>query len=54
MAEQPQNQRDANEDDEIDLMDLVARLWAGKFIIAAFVFVGFLVGQFQALNTPPS
>ena len=54
MTDQRQLQRDPIEDDEIDLMDLVARLWAGKIIIAAFVFVGFLVGQFQALNTPPT
>jgi tyrosine-protein kinase Etk/Wzc len=54
MTDQRQLQRDPIEDAEIDLKDIVTRLWAGKFIIAAFVFVGFLVGQFQALNTPPT
>ena len=53
MTEQPQNLRDSIDDDEIDLMDLFARLWAGKFTIAAFVFFGLVIGLFQALNTPP-
>jgi tyrosine-protein kinase Etk/Wzc len=52
MTQQPQTQRDAIENDEIDLADVVARLWAGKFTIAAFVFFGALIGLFQAFNTP--
>ena len=54
MTDQQQTQRDAIEDDEINLMDVIARLWAGKFTIAAFVFFGSLVGVFQALNAPPT
>lgn len=54
MTEQLHNQRDPIEDDEIDLMDLFGRLWAGKFTIAAFVFSGAVIGLFLALNTPPT
>lgn len=54
MVEQLQNQRDATQDDEIDLLDLFTRLWAGKLTIIAFVLIGALAGLFYILNTPPT
>lgn len=41
-------------DDEIDIIDLLARLWAGKLTIAASATIGAFVGLFMALNTPPT
>ena len=54
MTDQLQTQRDMAEDDEIDLLDLFMRLWAGKITIICFVLIGALVGLFIALNTPPT
>ena len=54
MTDQLQTQRDMAEDDEIDLLDLFMRLWAGKITIICFVLIGALVGLLIALNTPPT
>jgi len=54
MTDQLQTQRDTAEDDEIDLLDLFSRLWAGKITIICIVLIGALVGLFFALNTPPT
>ncbi|KQB98443.1 acetyltransferase [Loktanella sp. 1ANDIMAR09] len=54
MTEQLQTQSDANRDDEIDLVDLFGRLWAGKFRILAFFLLGSLAGLFYIFNTPPT
>ena len=54
MTDQLQTQHDIAEDDEIDLLDLFMRLWAGKITIICFVLIGALVGLFNALNTPPT
>jgi tyrosine-protein kinase Etk/Wzc len=54
MTDQLQTQRDMAEDDEIDLLDLFMRLWAGKITIICFVLIGALIGLFNALNTPPT
>lgn len=54
MTDQLQTQRDTAEDDEIDLLDLFSRLWAGKITIIWIVLIGALVGLFFALNTPPT
>ncbi|MGJ8588275.1 MAG: polysaccharide biosynthesis tyrosine autokinase [Yoonia sp.] len=54
MTEQLQTQHNATHDDEIDLVDLFARLWAGKIRIMAFVLFGALVGLFYIFNTPPT
>lgn len=52
MTEQPQMQRDPIADDEIDLVDLLSRIWAGKLTIIVFAVLGTAVGLFQAYNTP--
>lgn len=54
MKDQLQAQHDAIDDDEIDLVDLFARLWAGKLRVMAFTLFGGLAGLFYILNTPPT
>jgi len=41
-------------DDEIDLGQILATLWRGKFWIAATTAVGFAVGAYQIANTYPT
>jgi tyrosine-protein kinase Etk/Wzc len=54
MTEQLQSQRDPIEDDDINLIDIFVRLWAGRFTILAFVILGSMIGLIQAYNTPPT
>lgn len=54
MTEPLQAQRDAIDDDEIDLVDLFTRLWAGKLRVMAFTLFGALAGLFYIFNTPPT
>lgn len=41
------------EEKEIDLLDLLATLWAGKYIVAAVVFLSLVHGAFTVLKTQP-
>ncbi len=53
MTEQTQMPIDRSSDDEIDLLALFGRLWAGKLTIAACAVVAVVLGGLVAFNTPP-
>src|SRR5690554_8128925 len=52
VAEQTMNQPQNYPDDEIDLRELFATLWRGKWIIIAFTIVFAAAGVFYALSQP--
>ncbi|SFS05225.1 polysaccharide biosynthesis tyrosine autokinase [Yoonia litorea] len=52
MANEGDQVQQTSNDDEIDLLDLLSRLWAGKFTIFVFIVLAGLAGIFYILNTP--
>jgi len=51
---QPVVSADETQDDEIDLAQLVASLWAGKLWIAFFTFAALVFGVVAIVLTPPT
>ena len=54
MTNPPQIPQDANTEDEIDLLDLVMRVWQTKFVILTFGFFAAVFGLIYIYNTPPT
>ena len=53
MAELRGDHQPMMQDDEIDLIDLFSRIWAGKFLILLVVLLAGAIGVLVAMNTPP-